>query len=238
MAQAVGAATSNLGFFYGHCLHGDVISNDRLWPWPALDEILTDGGILVDRAGRRLTDEGEGGVAAANVVARLDDPRSTFVVLDERLWADADELVWGHLSTNPELERRGATIHWGDDAAAVASVAGIDPEALTGTIVDYNRAVESGTADSLVIPRTGKFAPLSGRLLAMPIIPGISHTSGGLVIDTRTRVLDHNGDPIPGLFAAGQTAAGPHAGYFGGLANALVQGLIAAESRSATSRPA
>src|SRR6185369_8500163 len=68
MGEAAGAQLSNTEFFYGHCMHGDVVANDRLWPWPALDEILTDGGILVDRTGRRLADEGRGGVACANAV--------------------------------------------------------------------------------------------------------------------------------------------------------------------------
>ena len=37
------------------------------------------------------------------------------------------------------------------------------------------------------------------------------HTSlGGLVIDTRCRVLRHDGSPIPGLFAAGEVTGGIH----------------------------
>jgi fumarate reductase flavoprotein subunit len=33
---------------------------------------------------------------------------------------------------------------------------------------------------------------------------------GGVDIDTRTRVLDNNGNPIPGLFAAGEVTGGVH----------------------------
>lgn len=228
MGEAVGAALSNTEFFYGHCMHGDVVRNDRLWPWPALDEILTEGGVLVDRTARRLTDEGIGGVNAANVVARLADPLSTFVLLDERLWAEAGELVWGHLSTNPELERRGGTIHRGASPAEVAAAAGIDPDGLADTVAAYNTALAAGQGGTLPIPRTGKAAPLAGSLLAMPMIPGISHSTGGLVIDDGSAVLDGEGRRIPGLFAAGPVATAPHAGYYGGMATALVQAYVGA----------
>ena len=39
---------------------------------------------------------------------------------------------------------------------------------------------------------------------AVPVIPGVHHTRGGLSIDLDGRVLDTNGDAIPGLYAAGK----------------------------------
>ena len=63
------------------------------------------------------------------------------------------------------------------------------------------------------------------------------HTSlGGLVIDTRCRVLDANGAPIPGLFAAGEVTGGLHgSNRLGGNAGTetLVFGKIAGESAAA-----
>ncbi len=228
MGEAVGAQLSNTEFFYGHCMHADVVGNDRLWPWPALDEILTDGGVLVDRSGRRLADEGRGGA-----VARLEDPRSTFVILDAAVWAAAGELVWGHLATNPELERRGATVHRGMGPKELALTAGIDPDGLAATLEDYNRAAREERTADLPVPRTGKALPLEGQLLALPMIPGITHSMGGLVIDADSAVLDGEERRIPGLYAAGPCATGPHAGYYGGLATALVQGYTAAEEIAA-----
>jgi hypothetical protein len=215
-------------------MHRDVLHNDRLWPWPALDELLADGAILVNGQGRRITDEGKGGVAAANVIARLDDPLSTFVVLDDRTWHAAEELVWGHLATNRELVARGAAVLRGHDAAEIGRVAGIDPVSLTATLADYNAAVGAGTNETLRVPRTAKAAPLDGPLLALPMAPAITHPMGGLAVDTAGRVLNPDGLAIAGLHAAGAAATAPHGTYYGGLATALVQGIVAAEGCLAT----
>lgn len=40
--------------------------------------------------------------------------------------------------------------------------------------------------------------------------PVLHYTMGGLEIDSETRVIDLNGKPIPGLFAAGEVAGGVH----------------------------
>jgi succinate dehydrogenase/fumarate reductase flavoprotein subunit len=78
---------------------------------------------------------------------------------------------------------------------------------------------------------------LDGSQLARPpfaavqVEASITHTIGGLAIDTEARVLDTHGEPIPGLWAAGVDAGGfSGGGYASGLAQALVTGLAAAES--------
>ena len=54
---------------------------------------------------------------------------------------------------------------------------------------------------------------------------------GGIRVDADARVLDRDGRPIPGLFAAGADAGGVfHVGYAGGLASALVFGRRAAST--------
>ena len=88
MAEAAGARLVNMSAFYGRCLHRDAISNDRLWPMPFLDDLLLDG-LLVDASGGRLVDEGLGGIAAANAIAKTADPLGTWIVLDEGAWQSA-----------------------------------------------------------------------------------------------------------------------------------------------------
>jgi fumarate reductase flavoprotein subunit len=63
------------------------------------------------------------------------------------------------------------------------------------------------------------------------VTTGVTHTLGGLRIDERARVLRDDGSPIDGLYAAGVDAGGiANGGYASGLAQALVLGLVAAES--------
>ena len=66
---------------------------------------------------------------------------------------------------------------------------------------------------------------------AVHVQAAVTHTIGGLRVDTLARVLDGAGAPIPGLYAAGADVGGiSTGGYAGGLASALVLGLTAAES--------
>ena len=66
---------------------------------------------------------------------------------------------------------------------------------------------------------------------AVQVEAWITHTIGGLAIDEQARVLDAAGDPLPDLYAVGVDAGGvAGGGYASGLAQALVLGLVAAES--------
>jgi succinate dehydrogenase/fumarate reductase flavoprotein subunit len=66
---------------------------------------------------------------------------------------------------------------------------------------------------------------------AVHVIAGITHTIGGVRIDSRARVLRADGTPVQGLYAAGADVGGiSTGGYASGLASALVFGRIAAES--------
>ena len=74
--------------------------------------------------------------------------------------------------------------------------------------------------------------------LAIRVRAAVTHTTGGLRIDERARVLDLEGAPVPDLYAAGADAGGIFTGGYGsGLAAALVFGRIAAESALALMSP-
>jgi len=66
---------------------------------------------------------------------------------------------------------------------------------------------------------------------AVHVQAAITHTIGGVRIDERARVVDEQGAPLPGLYAAGADAGGwSTGGYASGLAAALVLGRIAIET--------
>jgi len=67
--------------------------------------------------------------------------------------------------------------------------------------------------------------------LAVRVHAAVTHTTGGIRIDDRARVLDREGRPAPNLYAAGADVGGIFTGGYGsGLAAALVYGRIAAET--------
>ncbi|EEB92394.1 hypothetical protein MPER_09103, partial [Moniliophthora perniciosa FA553] len=69
-------------------------------------------------------------------------------------------------------------------------------------------------------------------LLVAEITPVVHYTMGGVSIDASAHVLDSQGAPIPGLFAAGEVIGGVHGeNRLGGssLLEAIVFGRIAGE---------
>ena len=86
--------------------------------------------------------------------------------------------------------------------------------------------------------RTSFAAPLdTAPFYAVKVTAGIHHTMGGLKIDSRTHVLNTEGQIIPGLFAAGEVTGGVHGGNrLGGnaVADFVVFGRIAGEEAAAS----
>ena len=236
MAVAIGARAVGMASFYGHCLHREARENDRLWPGPVLD-MLIEGGLLVDRRGRRFMDEARGGIEAANVVARSDDPLGAWVITDLESWETIARNYVLRLPValpNPELERRGATLVRAGDPAELAAATGMSGEILEGELAAIAAAVGAGRGAELPVPRSGAARPLKPPYLAIPMVPGLTFTMGGLLVDERAQVLDTEERPIPGLFAAGGTmgglqGGGPRGGYLGGLLEALVFGRLAGQ---------
>jgi succinate dehydrogenase/fumarate reductase flavoprotein subunit len=83
----------------------------------------------------------------------------------------------------------------------------------------------------------GEVRELDDGRLAVHVMPGVTHSLGGLRVDASARALDEAGAPIPGLYAAGVDVGGiATGGYASGLAAALVLGLTAAETAAAVAR--
>ena len=235
MAQAVGAEMAGLGEFYGHLQHRDAMRNENLWPYPTLDAIA-QAGIVVGPDGKRFTDEGRGGVPVTNAIARLDDPLSATLIVDQAIW-DGEPGQAGPVAAKGFLEDAGGWRYSADDLAGLADKAGLAADGLSETIAAYNRAISQGGLDQLNPPRTTKpFTPhpiAQGPFHAIPLCAGITGTMGGLSIDVNARVLRPGGAVIDGLYAVGTTTGGleggPNVTYMGGLAKAFIWGLLAAE---------
>jgi len=76
----------------------------------------------------------------------------------------------------------------------------------------------------------GEVVAADGRV-RVHVAAGVTHTLGGLRVNESARVLREDGTPIDGLLAAGVDVGGiASGGYASGLAQALVLGLVAAES--------
>lgn len=176
------------------------------------------GGIAVDVRGRRFVDESKPYKEIGDACLALPE-HVAWQVFDQQTMAKDDpevHIYWfsGRLATG--LLEVGATLE------ELADRIGVPAEALRRTVDDYNAAVRgerdddfgrttlSGTSEPPTEIATGPFyAHLSGA--------SVLATYCGLTVDPETEVLDVYGEPIPGLYAAGEVTGGFHgAGYVTG----------------------
>lgn len=235
MAQAMGAAVTDLNAFYGHMLSRDSFHNDKVWPYPQLDELGT-AGIVVNDQGERVTDEGMGGIYVANMIARLADPLSTWAIFDEDVWNGPGKDA--RIPANPNLVKAGGVVHQAQTLRELAELIHVPAERFELTVAAYNQALNTGMLSSLQPPRSSKRikAMPIGRppYFAVPLCAGITYTMGGIAIDPHGQVRRASGGSLEGLYAAGAATGGLEGGsgigYVGGLIKAATFGIRAAEA--------
>jgi fumarate reductase flavoprotein subunit len=237
MALAAGAKAVNLKYFYGHLISRKALVDDRFWPYPRLDSFV-DEGILVDRNAKRFVDEGRGDVAVANELARSEDVTGAVLIFDQKSWdAAKDDAFSNSVKTpapNPWLADNDGEIVSDPTIDGLARKIGVSEIGLAATLNEYNRAVETNGTKSLAVPRTGKPKLLRAPFYGLRVVPGITFTMGGILIDGRAQALNQAEQPIPGLYAAGDAIGGLmggyRGGYTGGLMQAVVTGILAGEN--------
>lgn len=111
----------------------------------------------------------------------------------------------------------------GETLEELAEEMGVPAENLVATVEEYNEAVDSQNDPFGRELLTMKME--TGPFYALPRVPSLHHTMGGLRIDTQARVLDQNGNVIPGLYAGGEVTGGIHgANRLGG--NAVTETIV------------
>src|SRR5262245_25202100 len=194
MAEVAGARLTEASAFYGHLLPLDSKHNPGLWPYPTMDT-LVGGAIMVDRAGRRFIDEGLGGIAHSNALARMDDPLCATAVFDQAIWDTAGKAE--QAAPNPTLVGAGGTLISAPDLVTLAGKIGVPAQNLAATVAAYNRAVTADQGESLTPPRTagrmfGESRGSTKRVTlvpvamppfhAIPLVAGLTYTMGGIEI--------------------------------------------------------
>jgi len=147
-----------------------------------------------------------------------------YIIFDQHL-RDGLKAIEKYVST-------GITVQ-ADTIEGLAEQIGVDPATLADTLNTWNTYV-ANQKDEDFGRDTGMENDLSqAPYYAIKIAPGIHHTMGGVKIDTSAEVISKEGEPIPGLFAAGEVTGGVHGGNrIGGnaVADIVVFGRVAADS--------
>jgi len=130
----------------------------------------------------------------------------------------------------------------------VAQMEGVDPEGFLNTVQAFNAAVRTDidfdptikdgrSTEGLALNKSNWANPLdTPPYLAFGITCGVTFTFGGVRVDPSTRVIDTDGEVIPGLFAAGEMVGGLFYGNYPGgtgLMSGAVFGRIAGTTAAA-----
>lgn len=241
LGRSVGAAASrHLSGFYGHTLPSPLPVNPDVFL--RLTLYFSAYGVIVNRLGRRFTDESLGDEVSNQFLIRQPGHRAV-LIWDDTVQQDRALAVpypsGMALDRHAEAKALGArTAETGTLEELVDTVAtwGVDRAALTTTLDDYRRAAR-GEDVALDAPLPARPSPLStGPFRALEIQPCITIPFGGLRVDGDCHVLDRDNRPVPGLFAAGADAGGAQdLRYVGGIVFGFVFGRRAADA--ALARP-
>lgn len=209
----------------------DLVDMDQIQIHPTTDPetgylftegLRGDGAILVNKEGKRFTNELlTRDVVSKNILAQAD--KVAYLVVNQEM-ADENASLAGYIKDG--YATKGETIE------ALGKTAGIDSSTFASTLKNYTKYVKNKKDeefDRVHLTQTLE----QGPYYIIPVTPGIHHTMGGLKIDTKTHVLDKQGNIIKGLYAAGEVTGGVHGGNrIGGnaVADIIVFGRIAGET--------
>ncbi|MFC5747247.1 FAD-dependent oxidoreductase [Actinomadura rugatobispora] len=191
-------------------------------PSPVNAERCKPGSIIVDRAGRRYFNEAVSYMEAGRRMYAHNtdgDAIPSWLVMDARHRA---RYLFGFRPRIPGEWLTNGYVRKADTLEELAQTCGIDPAGLAATVQGFNAAAEQGRDPEF---RRGEgaheryqgdygnkpnasLAPVDKPpFYAVELYPSDVGTSGGLLCDEFARVLDNDGDPIPGLYAAGNCTA-------------------------------
>ena len=224
MALAIGAAPcGDFGSFHASPMDP---RSDRAGP----SIYIYPQGILVNQNGQRFVDEGPG------------PTDETYENVTREINAQPGGIAYAILDTtlakvqHPEsVVRSEVAPYQSDTLAGLAQQLKIPADALEATVAAYNSACGPGRyseadMDGLctrgISPRKSNWArPIAKPpYIAYPIISSIVLTFGGLKVTPEARVVNQQGDVIPGLYAAGETMGLYYRSYTG--ATSVLKGAV------------
>ncbi|GAA1226368.1 FAD-binding protein [Prauserella halophila] len=222
----------------------DVDLMDQAWWSPGLTHpdgrsafaLGFTGGIFVDAGGRRFVNESAPYDRLAREVVRQLPPGERtmrfWMIYDDRD-GEVPPVQAPNVSFSPTEDYRAAGLwHTAGTLAELADRIGVPAGELEATVARFNAMVEMGEDRDFHRGREAYDRSFSGG--GSPLVPiekgpfhaaafGLSDlgTKGGLRTDTAARVLDGSGEPMRGLYAAGNTMAAPSGEVYPGGGNPI-----------------
>jgi flavocytochrome c len=193
-------------------------------------DVRLDGrAILVNKEGKRFVEELDRRDVISKAITETSDGYG-YLFWDQAAM-DASGVDKTHKEEYEGLLNRGILVK-ADTIEEAAKHFGIDAETLKQTVEKYNEYCKNGK--DLEFNKRGELIPFTtAPYYIMKCIPAVHHTMGGVKINTEAQVLDTNGNPIKGLYAAGEVTGDIHGTNRLGscaIADIVVFGRIAGEN--------
>lgn len=207
------------------------------------DERARPGAILVNRMGKRFVNEAANYNALGKALHAFDAGAHTYANLPYWLIIDQRYRDKYHTFNTPPGGPVPSFMMQADTLQELAQQAGIDGEGLAATVAHFNDMVVNGhdddfnrgdnTYDNFYMWGDTEFeAPFRtlgkidrGPYFAVKMEAGALGTAGGPKTNANAQVVDWSGNPIPGLYAAGNAMAAVLGDVYGGAGGTLGPGM-------------
>ncbi|MEC0172509.1 flavocytochrome c [Paenibacillus graminis] len=190
-------------------LGGTTVDMDQIQVHPTVQQeksyligeaVRGEGAILVSSEGKRFTNEMDTRDHVTAAINKLPEKAAILVF---------DSGVKSRVKAIEQYEKMGFVLT-SDSIEGLAKEMNVPADQLQKTMDTWNSAVKN-KKDAEFGRTTGMDNDLTGApFYAIKIGPGIHYTMGGVKINTNTEVLNKEGQPITGLFAAGEVVGGLH----------------------------
>jgi 3-oxosteroid 1-dehydrogenase len=242
MGLEAGAAIGNMSATWSYPATSDGHSEFEGRPMSILSNPRYEAGVIaVNKEGHRFVNEAVSYMDLTKA-HRQYDPVSQSYPNEAPVWLIFDSDVRDRVSIN-DFKPDAPTPDWVHEGATIEELAatiGLDPETLVSEVERFNGHVRAGSDPDFGRgtvwfegwtsggPSAEKcLAEISrGPFFAMPLVDGILGTAGGLRIDRNGQVISRGGDPIEGLYAAGNAAASMFGASYPGGGVTLGQGIL------------
>ncbi|WP_339264970.1 flavocytochrome c [Paenibacillus sp. FSL W8-0187] len=208
--------TTGDGIVMAQAVNADITNMENIQTYPICDpatgvislvaDSRFDGAILINQGGTRFVEELERrDVISKAILAQ--EGRYAYQFWNQEI-ADIGKTIEVHQDEYDQLVREGM-LYKADTIEDAANFFKVNVETLKETISKVNEYAKTGK-DLDYNHRGGLVSLEKGPYYIQKAVPSVHHTMGGLVIDTKARVLSTEGKVIPGLYAAGEVTGVVH----------------------------
>lgn len=193
-------------------------------------------GLYINKDGVRFVNEASDRDTIAKAILAQKDQACYLISSQENNGIDANGQNMMGVKLDSLLESGKAVK--ADTLEELAEKINVDPDVLKDTVEKFNEACRNENDPEFgrvsfqpdVINQGASLEIKEGPYYACLRSPAVHITKGGILIDTESRVLDKDGNPIPGLMAAGEVTGGM---AVNGIGHSLYTGRIAGMTAAA-----